>query len=308
MSLSHVRHELDLLRRREFDDLSEGTIGLLLVAPLVTILCGLYLYPVLRAFWFSLHEVTLFLGESTFIGHKHYLDILMWDRFHNALFNGIVYTVASVLLTLIIGIGTALLLNRTFVGERIATGLILSPYLIPIVGTVLVFRWFFDGLYGVGNYVLVELGLISEPIAWFSSSTYAMPMLILISGWRLYPFVTMLVLAKLQTIPEEYYEAARIMGASKWTQFWKITIPQLRNVLFVAILLRMLWTFNLFDIIWLGTQGGPGTATETLPVMAYRITFNGLDLGEGAAVAFISCLVLVMGTLVYFRLYGMEDN
>lgn len=307
MEFQHLKNELELLRRREFDQLSEGTVGVLLVTPLVALLGGLYLYPVLRAFTFSLHEVSLFLGESTFVGLQHYIELLVTPRFHNALLNGIVYTVASVVLTLIIGIGTALLLNRTFVGERIVTGLILSPYLIPVVGTVLVFRWFFDGLYGVGNFVMLETGLIGERIAWFSSTTYAMPMLILISGWRLYPFVTMLVLAKLQTIPEEYYEAAHIMGISRWTQFWKITIPQLRSVLFVAILLRMLWTFNLFDIIWLGTQGGPGTATETLPVMAYRITFIELSLGEGAAVAFVTCLVLVLGTLVYFRLYGMED-
>lgn len=307
MSFKNVKKEFTLLRQRQFDDLSEGTVGVLLVLPLLTLLGGLYIYPVIRAVWFSLHEVSLFLGTSTFIGLQHYVELLGTPRFLNALSNGVIYTIASVILTLILGIGTALLLNRTFVGERIATGLILSPYLIPIVGTVLVFRWFFDGLYGIGNYVLIQAGLISEPIAWFSSSSFAMPMLIGISGWRLYPFVTMLVLAKLQTIPEEYYEAARIMGASRWTQFWRITIPQLRNVLFVAILLRMLWTFNLFDIIWLGTQGGPGTATETLPIMAYRTTFIGLNLGEGAAIAFVTCLVLVVGTLIYFQLYGMED-
>lgn len=307
MSFQNIKEEVTLLRRRQFDDLNEGTVGALLVLPLVLLLASLYIYPVIRAVWFSLHEISLFMGTSTFVGLQHYVELLGEPRFLNALSNGVIYTIASVILTLILGIGTALLLDRTFVGERIATGLILSPYLIPIVGTVLVFRWFFDGLYGVGNYVLVQSGLIAEPIAWFSSSTYAMPMLIGISGWRLYPFVTMLVLAKLQTVPEEYYEAARIMGASRWTQFWRITIPQLRNVLFVAILLRMLWTFNLFDIIWLGTQGGPGNATETLPIMAYRTTFIGLNLGEGAAVAFVTCLVLVVGTLIYFRLYGMEE-
>jgi len=307
MSAPTVRRELELLRRREFGQLSQSTVGVLLTAPLVAILLGLYLYPVIRAIWFSLHEISLFMGETTFLGPGRYVDLITSGSFRNALANGVVYTVGSVAMTLVIGIATALVLNRTFVGERLATGLILSPYLIPVVGTVLIFRWFFDGLYGVGNYVLVQLGLISEPIAWFSSSRYAMPMLIVISGWRLYPFVTMLVLAKLQTIPDEYGEAARIMGASRWTRFRRITLPQLRDVLFVAILLRMLWTFNLFDIIWLGTQGGPGTATETLPVMAYRLTFIGLNLGEGAAVAVATFVVLMFGTLAYFRLYGRED-
>ncbi|WP_227355744.1 carbohydrate ABC transporter permease [Haladaptatus salinisoli] len=290
--------------RSQFDDLSENQVGLLLVAPLVVLLAILYLYPILQAFLFSLQEISLFATGGEWIGATHYIEILQSGRFWNAFQNGIVYTIGSVAVTLVIGVSTALVLNRSFVGERVITGLILSPYMIPIVGIVIVFRWFFNGLSGVANYAFVQLGIISEPIAWFSDPAYAMPILILISGWALYPFVTMLVLAKLQTIPEEYYEAAQLMGASRTRQFLSITLPQLRSVLFVAILLRMLWTFNLFDIIWLGTQGGPGNATETLPVMAYRIALDGLKLGEGTAVAFLTFIVLAIGTSIYFKAFG----
>jgi multiple sugar transport system permease protein len=289
-----------------FDELDESQVGLLLVLPLALLLLGLYLYPLVRAFLFSLQEISLFATEASWVGPQHYLETLTSGRFWNALQNGIVYTVGSVALTLVIGVGTALVLNRDFVGKRFVTGLILSPYMIPVVGIVLVFRWFFNGLTGVANYAFVQAGLVSEPIAWFSNETYAMPILVLISGWALYPFVTMLVLAKLQTIPDEYYEAAQLMGASRTRKFVSITLPQLRDVLFVAILLRMLWTFNLFDIIWLGTQGGPGNATETLPVMVYRIAFDGLKLGEGAAIAFLTFVVLAAGTSVYFRFFGTE--
>lgn len=290
--------------RTWFDGLSESQVGLLLVAPLALLLVTLYLYPILRAFLFSLQEISLFATGGEWVGAKHYVELLGSGRFWNAFQNGVVYTVGSVAVTLVLGVGTALVLNRSFFGERFVTGLILSPYMIPIVGIVLVFRWFFNGLTGVANYAFVQLGLISEPIAWFSNPTYAMPILIVISGWALYPFVTMLVLAKLQTIPDEYYEAAQLMGASRTRQFVSITLPQLRSVLFVAILLRMLWTFNLFDIIWLGTRGGPGTATETLPVMAYRIALDGLKLGEGTAVAFLTFVVLAVGTGVYFKAFG----
>ncbi|WP_435158674.1 carbohydrate ABC transporter permease [Haladaptatus sp. DFWS20] len=290
--------------RSRFDDLSENQVGLLLVAPLAILLATLYLYPILRAFLFSLQEISLFATGGEWIGPTHYVELLQSGRFWNAFQNGVVYTIGSVAVTLVIGVGTALVLNRSFVGERVITGLILSPYMIPIVGIVIVFRWFFNGLSGVANYAFVRLGIISEPIAWFSDPAYAMPILILISGWALYPFVTMLVLAKLQTIPAEYYEAAQLMGASRTRQFFSITLPQLRSVLFVAILLRMLWTFNLFDIIWLGTQGGPGNATETLPVMAYRIALDGLKLGEGTAVAFLTFVVLAVGTSIYFKTFG----
>jgi len=292
--------------RSWFDDLSENQVGLLLVAPLVVLLVALYLYPILRALLFSMQEISLFATDGQWVGPDHYVELLNSGRFWNAFQNGVVYTVGSVAVTLVVGVGTALVLNRSFFGERFVTGLILSPYMIPVVGIVIVFRWFFNGLTGVANYAFVQLGLIDAPIAWFSNPAYAMPILIVISGWALYPFVTMLVLAKLQTIPEEYYEAAELMGASRTRQFVSITLPQLRSVLFVAILLRMLWTFNLFDIIWLGTQGGPGTATETLPVMAYRIALDGLKLGEGTAVAFLTFVVLAIGTSVYFKSFGEE--
>lgn len=290
--------------RSWFDDLNENQVGLLLVAPLAVLLVALYLYPILRALLFSMQEISLFATDGQWIGPDHYVELLGSGRFWNAFQNGVVYTVGSVAVTLVVGVGTALVLNRSFFGERFVTGLILSPYMIPVVGIVIVFRWFFNGLTGVANYAFVQLGLISEPIAWFSNPAYAMPILIVISGWALYPFVTMLVLAKLQTIPPEYYEAAELMGASRTRKFVSITLPQLRSVLFVAILLRMLWTFNLFDIIWLGTQGGPGTATETLPVMAYRIALDGLKLGEGTAVAFLTFVVLAIGTGIYFKSFG----
>lgn len=286
------------------DDLSENQVGILLVLPLLCLLLGLYVYPIFRAFLFSLQEISLFATGGEWVGAKHYIELLQSPRFWNAFTNGVIYTVGSVAVTVVVGVSTALILNRDFVGERFVTGLILSPYMIPIVGIVIIFRWFFNGLTGVANYAFVQAGLINAPIAWFSNAEYAMPILIIISGWALYPFVTMLVLAKLQTIPDEYYEAAQLMGASRTRQFVSITLPQLKSVLFVAILLRMLWTFNLFDIIWLGTQGGPGTATETLPVMAYRIAFDGLHLGEGTAVAFLTFVVLAIGTSIYFKAFG----
>lgn len=301
------RDSANILTRSKnwIDDLNENQIGLLLVLPLATLLVVLYLYPIFRGFMFSLQEVSLLSSQSgTWIGPTHYIELLGSSRVWGAFENNIIYTVGSVALTLLIGVSTALVLNRSFFGERFVTGLILSPYMIPIVGIVLVFRWLFNGLNGAGNYLFIQAGLVDQPIAWFSNTKYAMPMLIIISGWALYPFVTMLILAKLQTIPEEYYEAANLMGASRTRQFISITLPQLKSVLFVAILLRMLWTFNLFDIIWLGTRGGPGNATETLPVMAYRIAFEGLSLGEGTAVAFLTFVVLAMGTTIYFRSFG----
>jgi multiple sugar transport system permease protein len=148
-----------------------------------------------------------------------------------------------------------------------------------------VWRWLFNDLYGLVNAVLMELGIISHPIAWLSQSPDAMIAVILVGTWKFFPFVVIAVLARLQSIPESLYEAARLDGASHWEQFWDITLPQLASVLAVVVLLRSIWDFKEFDLIYLMTGGGPGVTTQTLPILVYREAFQLLNFGRGAAVA-----------------------
>lgn len=292
---------------RQLEDLDERTVGILLVIPLIAVLLGVFIYPVLTGFWYSLNEISIYATDPTFIGLANYIEVLRESAFYNAVVNTVVYVIASTTLAVLLGIGIALLLNQDFRGKPLATGLLLMPYVVPIVGVVLLFRWTFNGLNGVGNYILVQLGLIDQSISWLADPNLAMPMLVVITGWRFYPFVTLLLLAKLQTIPSSYYEAAEVMGASTWRQFRYITLPQLRNVLLIAVFLRFLFIFNLFDIVWLGTGGGPGNATETLPVLAYVATFRQLNLGMGSTIAAFTFFTLFIGVLIYIRLFGLGE-
>lgn len=307
-TIRNLPSKLDGLGARLSDRLTEEQVGLLLVLPLVLSIVGLFLYPVIRGVWYSLLDATLFLTDTSFVGLANYQRLFSpGGGIINAIVNTFIYATFTVLFTLVIGVGTALLLNRTFKGKRWAVGLVLAPYLVPTVAVVYFWRWTINPSSGVVSYFLSLANVIEEPIAFLSSTRWAMPALIVISGWRLYPFVTLLVLAKLQTIPKSHYEIAETYGASTWQKFRSVTLPQLKGILFVAVLFRILWTFNFFDVVWIGTRGGPARNTETLPVIAYRLAFHAHDLGRGAAAAVVIFVILASVTLIYFKVFGLEE-
>jgi multiple sugar transport system permease protein len=265
---------------------------------------GLVVVPVLSGIWLSFQSAESFIATPHWVGFGNYARLLRDPGFWRATLNGAVYALASVALQLVLGVGFAVVLNKRFRFRGVVRGLSILPYLLPTVVVGVTFQWMTDGSFGVITALTRALGL--GVIPWFESPFAAMSSVVLISVWLWTPFVTVSCLAAMQAIPLTLYEAAKVDGASSWNRFWHITLPQLMHVLGVVALLRTIWMFNKFDVIWLLTKGGPLGATETLPVLAYNKAFNLFDVGGGAAVATLGFLVLSGFLALYFRLTSQE--
>jgi multiple sugar transport system permease protein len=264
---------------------------------------GLIFYPFFYTVILSLQRRQLFAQEGRFVGLDNFTALLTSREFWQSLVNGVVFAGGSLTMQVVIGVGLALLLNRQFVGRNAFRSMLLFPYLVPSIVSIIAIRWMLNDLYGIVNYWLQAVGLIDQALPWLGDPRLAMASLIAINAWMFYPFVMLCVLARLQSIPPELYEAARIDGAGAFAQFWYVTLPQLQGTLAVIVIVRMLWMFNKFDAVWLTTQGGPFGSTQTLPVLAYIEAFNLYELGRGAAVGVLMSAILLMVFLAYQRLF-----
>lgn len=273
----------------------ERLTGLILVSPTLLLFALLIFYPMAQAVMLSLDKVSTLTLRTQYVGLANFEALLADPAFKTTFLNTLVWTVSAVILQLVLGVGAALLLNGRLVARSAARGLILFPYLLPTAVAVLVWRWLFNDLYGLVNYALISIGLISAPLPFLSQAPNAMITVIFVGAWKFFPFVVIAVLARLQSIPQSLYEAARVDGAGSWALFRDITLPQLSGVLSVVILLRSIWDFKEFDLIYLMTGGGPGISTQTLPILVYRQAFQLLNFGRGAAVA-----VLMFGFMLLF--------
>jgi multiple sugar transport system permease protein len=259
--------------------------------------------PILYAIGISFFKKTAFSPIMSWAGLRNYSFILGEVDFWAALGRSIVFTVGSVLVQLIWGVGVALLLNRTFRGMTAIRSLFILPYLLPTIVVALVFQWLLNQEYGVINQILLQAGMVETPINFVGGLDTAMYSVIGTASWQYGSFVALMVLARLQAIPQRFYEAARVCGAGTLRCFWDVTLPNLKTTIVLLALLRGIWMFNKFDIIWLITRGGPLKATETLPLYAYRLAFEEFDFGIAAGACTVMFLVLVVGSIVYFKLF-----
>lgn len=193
-----------------------------------------------------------------------------------------------------------MLLLRPFKGNYIARGMIIFPYLVPTIVAVMTFKWMFNDLYGIVNHISVELGIYEQPISWMGTSL-AMFTVILVSVWRFLPFAVLLFLPGLQAIPKEYYDAAEVDGANAVQRFIHVTLPQLKHVFLIVALLRGIWMFNNFNVIWLLTKGGPVRKTLHVPILSYTQAFRQYDIAQGSATAIAGFLILLVPIILYFR-------
>jgi ABC-type sugar transport system permease subunit len=231
---------------------------------------------------------------------------LFWESFSQAL----IWTGWSTVLQALIGVGLAMLLHQPLKGMNAFRGLLLFPYIVPTVVIALNWRWLFNSEIGIVNHLLMSAGIIDDRIAWLSTPTMAMASAILLNVWKYTPFVVIVVLARLQTIPTELYDAAKVDGAGPFRRFRDITLPQLAEVLAVVIVFRTIWTFNKFEEIYLLTRGGPGTSTYNLALYAFDQSIANLRMGVGAAAGVIMLLLLLLGSILYIRVsgFGREDK
>lgn len=279
----------------------ERRLGLLLILPTLFIMGMMIVYPFIDAIWISFTQKSALEERFVFIGLDNYRYLLQDQEYFHSFCNGLIWTSSCVALEIFIGTCIALLLHQRFKGRSVIRGMVLFPYLVPTIVATLVWQWMFNGIYGILNHALMSLGLINSPILWLGTPLYAMISCILVTVWKFFPFVVIVVLARLQTIPQELYEAAKVDGASSWRCFWDITLPQLRSVMVIVLLLRGLWTYKNFDVIYLLTRGGPIGSTQHLPILAYNTAIGNMDMGLAAAIAVTIFVFLVILSLLYLR-------
>ena len=251
------------------------------------------LYPLVSSAALSLENVRIIGSAGRFVGLANYLSVLSSAAFWLALERSVVWVAGNAVAQTVLAMASALILEQAFPGVRVARTWIVLTWIVPTIVIVIVWRWLLSTSGGMINPFLIELGVIRRPMGFFSSSVSAMTTLILINSWRWFPFVAVMLLAGLQRIPGELYEAAAIDGASRFARFRRITLPLLQPTLFVLLVIGTLLSFNVFDIVWLLTGGGPADATTTLPILIYRTAFKGYRLSEAAAMSVIATLLLM---------------
>ncbi|MBB4019397.1 multiple sugar transport system permease protein [Chelatococcus caeni] len=275
--------------------------------PALVVTAAVILFPVLQTAWMSLHDFVLFRPRDVpFIGLGNFAR--MWDDevFWISLGHSFLWIALVVGFQFLLGLGAALLLNESFWWRGIARSLIIVPWALPSVIIGLMWTWMYDFNVGVINDGLLRLGLISEPVAWLAQPDTAFYAVILALIWQGFPFFAVVVLAGLQTIPAELYEAAEIDGASRFQKLVYVTLPSISEVIATALLLRTIWVANSLDVILVMTGGGPGYATHTLPLYAFLKAYSGMEFGYGAALALVLTALLLVVVFIYVRRVARE--
>lgn len=279
-----------------------------LVLPALGVMVLIAIFPLAWTVWESLHlhDLRMPWRGRPFVGLANYIELLGDARFREALAHTVLFTIGSVLPELAFGTGLALILNRAFRGRGALRALVLLPWAIPTVVTALLWRFLFDDSAGIASAVLVTAGLLDQPLVWFGHAVAAWVPIILADVWKTTPFVALLVLAGLQNIDPVLYESARIDGANAWRRFRHITLPMLMPAILVALIFRTLDAFRVFDLIYVMTAGGPGTATEPIALYTFSALFRNLRFGYGSAMSVVIFLITFVLAMLYIRILGRD--
>jgi multiple sugar transport system permease protein len=273
------------------------------LAPAALCLLLVLVYPVLANVGYAFTNKSFLFQDTSFVGLRNYLEILSDEvyGFWAALRISLMWTFGTVALQFLFGMGAALLLNQEVPGQRFFRVLLLVPWAFPVIVYAMIWRWMLNDQGGVITWLAVALGLMPEPVFLLGQPTTALPAVMGVAVWYGYPFMAASLLAGMQSISSEYYEVARIEGATTWQQFWHVTVAFLRPVILVVLVLRTIWVFNAFELIYLLTRGGPNGATLTLPVLAYNLGWQQFLPGKAATVSVLMLFVLAIAAVVYFR-------
>ena len=236
-----------------------------------------------------------------FSGLSNFQKVISDEHFLSSLRNTITWTVFSVLGEYLMGMVTALLLNKPFKGRAVFRTLIFIPWLVPIIVAGMTWNWMLNTEFGIINYLLVKLGIASKAVNFLGDSHYAMATVIFVNIWRSFPYYTISFLSALQAVPEDLEEAAAIDGAGMWSRLFKITLPQLRSVSLVIVFMHVIWTSINFDFIWILTGGGPNYSTQTLPIMIYKYSMQTFDVGAASSLSTMMFSVMLVLFLFYYQ-------
>jgi multiple sugar transport system permease protein len=269
------------------------TLAFAFVSPALLFLLAVLGWPLVQAAILSFQDVGVIGSEGHFIGFANYATILGGAGFWRALARSVVWVLSNAVVQTLLALATALILNETFPGVRIARTWIILTWIVPTVVVVIIWRWLLSSSGGMINPLLIQAGVIDRPVGFFATREGAMATLVMINSWRWFPFTTLMMLAGLTRIPSDLYEAARIDGAGTFQRFKRITWPLLQPTLMVLGVVGTLLSFNVFDVIWLLTAGGPAGATQTLPVLIYETAFKGYRLSEAATISVLTSILLM---------------
>jgi multiple sugar transport system permease protein len=242
-----------------------------------------------------------------FNGLGNFFSLFNDEVFVAGLKSSFIWTAGNLILQLSIPLGLALLLDRKFRGELLVKSLILVPWITPLVGIAMMTKWLLEPELGLFNRILLQIGIIQQPLNLLGSPVLALPTLIIINSWQFIPFGTLLMLAALQTIPKSIYDASRVDGANYWQTFKYMIYPMISSMIGFVFFLAFAWNFNTFGLIWITTEGGPLDSTGILPVLIYRRAFRGFNMGESAAIATMIGFFLIIVGILFFKYLWKRD-
>jgi trehalose/maltose transport system permease protein len=293
-------------RRRATQEFAEARLGLLMAAPAIATILLVAIIPLAQTIGDSLFKISLKFEDAPrpFVGLDNYASVLSDDSWFNAL--GVTGLVAgvSVAAELVLGMIIALLINRSFRGRGIFRASVLVPWALTTVVSAKMWAWIYDGRYGVINDLLMRLGVIDQPIIFLVKPDVTIWAMIAAEVWKTTPFMALLLLAGLQLIPQELYEATALDGASRWQAFWRVTLPLLKPTILVALLFRTIDAVRMFDLPRVLTNGGPGKSTETVVLYTYNTFFTSLNFGYGSTLAVMIFLIVVFVSFIYIKVLG----
>ncbi|HHW02240.1 MAG TPA: sugar ABC transporter permease [Thermoanaerobacterales bacterium] len=280
----------------------ENKTAYFFILPAMLFIIGIIIFPLLYSVYISFFDFNIFTIHPPFIGLKNYMDIFKSDYFWYSIGRTTYFTVISVGLELVLGFLVALLLNQEFKGRSLARTLLILPWALPTVVNGVLWTWIYDPNYGALNALLKSLGIISQYKNWLGTAFSAMNAVIVADVWKNTSFIAMVLLAAMQNIPKDYYEAAIIDGASRLKNIFYITLPLLRPAILVAVVIRTMEAFKVFDIIYIMTKGGPANGTQVISYYTYINSFQYSKYGYGAALSYIVSLVILIFALFYIKI------
>ena len=286
-------------RKRVSLETKDNRIGKIFLIPGILILVAIVAYPVFYSSIMSFFRWRPIEVARPYVGFANYARVFSDSRFLMALGNTFIYAFGGAFFKILIGLGLALILNKEFKGRGIARTLLMLPWIIPVTATVTVWNWMMDGMYGILNILLARAGFITTYINFLGEKGIALACVMMVGIWMGYPQMMMMLLAGLQAIPGEIYEAAKVEGASSVQVFFYITLPALSGVMKMAIILSVIWTFNAFNVIWLLTRGG--SSTHTMNTLAYEFSFVNMRYDLGAAMSVVILLLLAVVLAIHTR-------
>ncbi len=287
---------------RDFFTDNERSLGWLMSLPALLAILGIILIPMIQSVAQSFQRLDLARPASNgFIGFVNYANLLKDARYTHSLFATFRFSVISVIFELILGVSIAIVLNKKFIGRGFVRGLMILPWAMPSIVNAAMWKWIYNADYGALNALMSQLGIIDQYQVWLSDPFWATALIILANVWKETPFTVIMLLAALQTIPEEVYEAAKVDGSTSWWTFIKITIPLIAPTLMIVSILQFLWGFQTFELVTIVTGGGPFSSTELVAVRIYQTTFRSLRFGYGSAMAYFTSLFILIPLIVYAR-------